>query len=410
MIAARSFVFCNWRTLPVAACLLPIIDCSDTAVIGKGFCIMQWCAGTAQARRLVRDAKLPDWGDHVVRAVAASLARLHALSTDRVQACLPFLTPSDAGTPVDRRLGQLRACLDEMPLSHPVLEYLINWLQANQPAAQRWVLLHGDCRTGNLLVHDGTLSALLDWEFADFGDPHEDLGWLTAPCWRFGNDTLAAGGLASDTVLLDAYAAAGGQHVNAAALAYWQLLAELRWAVIALLQAERCYTGGERSLELALTDRLVPDLEAGLLQRVAAIEGVAPRHVAEGSEIDRSSETGTEPDNDTPACTDSQDDLDAARLRQLLASARAALVDTLTPGLAGERKYTAALLRRAFDVIDAEVSGGQRRHRQRVLDELDRQAVSIPDADWSSLAATLRQSGSTDKRYLCAFLTSALAR
>ena len=43
-------------------------------------------------------------------------------------------------------------------------------------------------------------------------------------------------------------------------------MAHLRWGVIALQQAQRHLSGQERSLELALTGRLLPDLEIEILK------------------------------------------------------------------------------------------------------------------------------------------------
>ena len=45
------------------------------------------------------------------------------------------------------------------------------------------------------------------------------------------------------------------------ALVYWQVMAHIRWAIIALQQAQRHLSGVERSLELALTGRIVAELE-----------------------------------------------------------------------------------------------------------------------------------------------------
>ena len=42
-------------------------------------------------------------------------------------------------------------------------------------------------------------------------------------------------------------------------------MAHLRWAIIALQQAQRHTVGGERSLELALTGRIVHELEYEVL-------------------------------------------------------------------------------------------------------------------------------------------------
>jgi len=38
-------------------------------------------------------------------------------------------------------------------------------------------MLHGDVGPGNFMVHEGKLSAVLDWELAHAGDVHEDLAW-----------------------------------------------------------------------------------------------------------------------------------------------------------------------------------------------------------------------------------------
>lgn len=45
----------------------------------------------------------------------------------------------------------------------------------------------------------------------------------------------------------------------------WQLVATLRWAVIALQQVQRHTSGQESSLELVLTGRILPALELDIL-------------------------------------------------------------------------------------------------------------------------------------------------
>jgi len=39
------------------------------------------------------------------------------------------------------------------------------------------------------------LRAVLDWEFASVGDPHEDLAWPFVRDWRFGMDAFRFGGI-----------------------------------------------------------------------------------------------------------------------------------------------------------------------------------------------------------------------
>jgi len=40
------------------------------------------------------------------------------------------------------------------------------------------VFVHGDVGPGNFMVRNDRIAAVLDWELAHLGDPHEDLAWL----------------------------------------------------------------------------------------------------------------------------------------------------------------------------------------------------------------------------------------
>ena len=147
----------------------------------------------------------------------------------------------------------------------PALEWGLAWCARNAPAPLPPCLLHRDYRTGNYLVHDGRLAAVLDWEFAAWGDAREDLGWMLARCWRFARPDREAGGIGTADDFLAGYAAAGGRAATREETRYWQVMAHLRWAVIALQQAERHRSGSQPSLELALTAHIVPELEAEIL-------------------------------------------------------------------------------------------------------------------------------------------------
>ena len=46
------------------------------------------------------------------------------------------------------------------------------------------------------MVEQARLTAIIDWEFAGWSDPMEDLGWFCAASWRFGQTGREAGGLA----------------------------------------------------------------------------------------------------------------------------------------------------------------------------------------------------------------------
>jgi aminoglycoside phosphotransferase (APT) family kinase protein len=159
----------------------------------------------------------------------------------------------------------LREHLDEIGELRPVLEWGLRWAELNIPATQDITLVHQDFRTGNYLVDSEGLNGILDWEFAAWGDPMSDLGWFCAECWRFSHPELEAGGISSRRAFYKGYEADSGSSIDESAVFFWELIAHIRWAVIALQQANRHLSGTQRSLELALTGRLLPDLELRIL-------------------------------------------------------------------------------------------------------------------------------------------------
>lgn len=243
----------------------PIALCEDDSVLGRPFYLMARAGGTAHARRITRDPELPRFGTALAERLGAELARLHRITPPITG--LEFLPVPD-GHPAQARIDRYRADLDALPDGHPVLEYALNWLEARMPAANSMALCHTDYRTGNYLVDGGELTAILDWEFASWSDPDEDIGWLCARCWRFGNDTLRAGGIAGLEDVLRGYEPVSGRIVDRDGLIYWQVMAELRWAVIALQQGERCRSGTEVTQELALTGLMASEMELNILNLI----------------------------------------------------------------------------------------------------------------------------------------------
>ena len=248
----------------------PWVQCDDAAVLGKPFYLMARARGEARGVRLVRDPAVLARGEGLAARLGAELALLHRLTPP--VAGLDFI-PVPGAAPASARVAEYRRHLDALGVAEPVLEWALAWLERRSPAGQRVRLVHADFRTGNYLVLDGELTAILDWEFAAFSDPHEDLGWMLMRYWRFGAEAREAGGVGSRAALLDGYEASAGWPVDREAVPYWEVMGAVRWAVIALMQAARHYRDREASLELALTAHVLPVLELDLLTRVAEIEG-----------------------------------------------------------------------------------------------------------------------------------------
>jgi aminoglycoside phosphotransferase (APT) family kinase protein len=241
--------------------------CTDRAVIGRPFVVMARASGSADPRALT--AAAPVQG--LAAAWGAELARLHRITPPRPDLAFLGPPPRDAAL---ARIAELRALLDRLGAARPALEWGLAALARSLPAPVPPVLCHRDFRSGNVMVDAGRVSAVLDWEFATWSDPAEDLGWVTAPCWRFRRPDLDCGGIGTLEDLLAGYGDLGGTPPGAARLAWWQAMATARWAVIALWQAERHRSGAEHNLELALTGHLVPELELELLMQTA--EGQCP--------------------------------------------------------------------------------------------------------------------------------------
>ncbi len=240
----------------------PLWLCRDPAVIGRDFFVMQALSGSASGYRLSTDQALEPQRSELCRELGRSLALLHRITPDHP--ALGFL-PAPVADPAQASIDQYRQYLDALPGSHPVIEWGLRWCELNRPEPQSSRLIHRDYRTGNYMVDQGHLSGVLDWEFAGWGDPREDLGWFTAKCWRFGRPDRQAGGLGDIDDFLDGYQSVSGYRPCGDELRYWQLMAHLRWAVVALQQAQRHLTGQQHSLELALTGRMVPELEHEIL-------------------------------------------------------------------------------------------------------------------------------------------------
>jgi len=218
------------------------------------YLIAEWRDGEALPPKLLRDPDLDAARHRLNTDCAEALARIHRTPTDGL------------GLGVQDRVGLYRARLEQIGEPRPVLELGYRWLAAHRPAPRPAVLVHGDFRLGNLLVGPGGLEAVLDWELAHLGDPHEDAAWATIRAWRFERHR-PAGMFPDDTEWLAAYNRAAGPkaHLDPGALRWWQIAGTWVWAVMSALQARRHLDGWMQSLEHAVIGRRVCESEWDLL-------------------------------------------------------------------------------------------------------------------------------------------------
>ena len=306
----------------------PLWLCRDPAVLGQDFYLMRRIAGVAQGHRVVKDKSLG--GDRVQLAerLGAELALIHSIKPGAPG--LEFL-PLPQGSPALVAIAGYRSHLDRWESGYPVLEWGLRRLELAAQPSREIVLTHQDFRTGNYMIDAAGLTGILDWEFAAWGEPMTDIAWFCARCWRFGAEALEAGGIASRSDFYRGYERASGRRIDTAAVHFWEAMAHIRWAVIALQQAHRHISGGEASLELALTGRLLPELE------LAAIDLLAPGPWPQPAPL--------------PAAVSGEPSGEV-----LLVEARRLTLEDLLPMLPPERHYEARMVANAMAISARELA------------------------------------------------------
>jgi aminoglycoside phosphotransferase (APT) family kinase protein len=243
---------------------------ADGTALGRPFLLMDRVAGESIGPRVVRRPELAAARAQLPAQMAAQLARIHAIDS----AALDFLPQPPTGrSPALHAVEQTHRAINAIELHSPALEFGLRWLQQRAPACPQLTLIHGDFRIGNLLIGPAGLNAVIDWEFAHVGDRHEDLAWPCVRDWRFGNDALHVGGVGELAPYLAAYEAESGHTVDRDALAWWEIMGNLRWAATCHVQAHRHLSGADLSVELASLGRRAAEMELEFLTLIESQEG-----------------------------------------------------------------------------------------------------------------------------------------
>jgi aminoglycoside phosphotransferase (APT) family kinase protein len=200
----------------------------------------------------------PEQPERAMGDLIRRLGELHGLDIDALE--LPGFRRTAIGD------LELWSQIAEDKLAEPdeLVEFALTELRelfVGEP--DRLVLCHGDAGINNFLAQDGRVTALLDWEFAHLGDPHDDLAWITVRALMFGSRIDDFAGLVRDHY--------GGRPVSAARLRYWQAVVVLRNLICCLAVA----TGPERSRDRFVHLMLLPGLRHRLVRMLAELRGVA---------------------------------------------------------------------------------------------------------------------------------------
>ena len=149
--------------------------CRDAQVNGAPFYVMGYVAGDvlhdAETAEAVPAAQRRSIGMQVIEV----LAQLHAVDPDAVGL-------GDLGRKEAYLARQLKRWNRQWEASKtheiPEMEETSRILAQTMPEQVGAAIVHGDYRLGNMIVGDGKIQAVLDWELCTLGDPLADLGYL----------------------------------------------------------------------------------------------------------------------------------------------------------------------------------------------------------------------------------------
>ncbi len=338
--------------------------------VGAAWLVVERLEGETIPRKILRD---PEWQaarGALTAQCGRALAAIHTIDPDAIPG-LPARDPLADPLPYLDLLGEVR----------PALELGARWLTRHRPPAGPRVTVHGDFRLGNLLVGPEGLRGVLDWELAHGGDPAEDLGWLSAPAWRFGGPG-EVGGLGAVADLLRAYESAGGVPVAPARVHWWQVYATVKWATICALQASAHLSGATRSVELAAIGRRVCESEwdlfvlLGVAASGPAVE--APTEAGEGR-------AGAEVPTAVPA------PFGRPTAAELVEAVREYLESKVMERSEGGARFEARVARNALSVVERELRLGP-----AIVGAHAARLRHLGMADDAALAAAIRQGAFDD--------------
>ena len=150
--------------------------CEDTEVIGTKFYVMEMVEG-----RLFTETNLPNHSPEERRAIYLDLARVMAKLHNVDPEAVGLGEFGRPGNYYERQIGRwTKQYIASKTEDIEAMDNLIEWLPNNIPPQGKTVIVHGDYRLGNVLIHptEPKIVAVLDWELSTLGDALADLGYL----------------------------------------------------------------------------------------------------------------------------------------------------------------------------------------------------------------------------------------
>jgi len=246
----------------------------DPAWLDRPFFVMEEISGCEASPQVLL---MPPYAEHLERIGEQKWRILGAISRSDPEAvglaeAMEHVSPDLAWK---RELDYWEGVIDEDEISpQPIARAAIRWLRRNPPPpAQKLGVVHGDFRTGNLLVDpEGTIRAVLDWEMAHLGDPLEDLAWSINRIWCWARDDRV-GGLLPRERAIAIWEEASGLVADPEALHWWELFSGVKGLGIWVSSGREYLDGPNRDPVLAFTAWWLPNSQdRAILETLGRLE------------------------------------------------------------------------------------------------------------------------------------------
>lgn len=149
--------------------------CEDPDVNGAPFFLMKFVEGTVphepEVSETIPVGQRASAGEHIIDV----LATLHLIDPDDVGLGTLARKEGYIARQLKRWTAQWKATKTH---EIPEMEESERLLHEDMPEQVGTGIVHGDYRIGNMMIRDGRMVALLDWELCTLGDPLADVGYL----------------------------------------------------------------------------------------------------------------------------------------------------------------------------------------------------------------------------------------
>lgn len=255
--------FRNVPNVPIAE---PLSNENDPSVLGKPFFVIAKVDGASSSAGLLSPSY--DAGrSFILRQMMQILGAI--ASADHRTLGLERALPEPA---LESVWGVQLDYWEEVVRQHntgprPVTEAVIRHLRCHPPPPpERLSVVHGDYRIGNFLYSADRIEAILDWEMAHIGDPHEDLAWLFSRNYWPDMKSRGVPGAIDQAEAISHWEEASGLRVDEESLHWWQLFTHLKANAIWFTAGHHVMAGNANDLKYAMAHWLVDRQEMWMLE------------------------------------------------------------------------------------------------------------------------------------------------